>query len=126
MTRVDRTFRTRVAAIASDWNTVGAGGQPAFGTGFQPFAGFRTPQFRKIGYEVICRGLVQSTTNHAANAVIFTLPTGFRPGAVEVFGTTGGTGDTRIDVDTNGDVVAVTALNNTGFASLVTVRFFVD
>lgn len=112
------------------WHTVGGAGEPAFAAGWGAYgAPLRVPQYRKVGSEVILRGVVTSVTAHAALSTVFTLPVGFRPApgqTQEPFTVVGGLADTRIDVLPSGVVQAIQAQAIGGFFSLSGIRFFID
>lgn len=91
------------------WHVVGALNEPAFGTGWQNYAGggtFQLASFRKnpLG-RVELRGLVARTAG--AVTTIFVLPQGYRPAKQEVLFTGGSTGAGRVDVYSDGQVVYV-------------------
>ena len=87
-----------------------------------PYTHFTSPygdvQYRKTGNIVNIQGLVNA--NSATNgSTIFTLPSGYRPSLRLVFAQpTANTSITRLDVDTNGDVIAHIMTNNTSWTSL--------
>lgn len=68
-------------AAPGSWHTIGAGGEPAFGTNWAAWGStHQVPQFRKIGTAVYLRGLLaRSTTTSGTGSVVFTLPSGYRP-----------------------------------------------
>lgn len=84
--------------------------------------------FNAVGYwkdsfgVVHLRGLVKSGT---PESVIFTLPVGYRPPSYEVFATTGSTAMgaqmARVDVQTDGSVVAKGFLSTNGTATFLSV-----
>jgi len=87
-----------------------------------PYTNFGSPygdvQYRKIGDIVNIQGLVNA--NSAANgSTIFTLPSGYRPSLRLVFAqANANTSITRIDITTDGDVIAFVITNNTSWTSL--------
>jgi hypothetical protein len=72
-----------------------------YGGGFAPCG------YRKIGNMVYLRGLLKNGT---AN-LMFTLPAGYRPEGLSLFGIEGGGAHGRIDVDVNGAVSRVSGGN---------------
>jgi len=87
-----------------------------------PYTNFGSPygntQYRKIGDNVNIQGLVY-INSASSGSVIFTLPSGYRPSRRLVFGqATANTSITRIDVRTNGDVVAQVITDATSWVSL--------
>jgi len=87
-----------------------------------PYTHFSSPygdvQYRKIGNIVSVQGLVNG--NSASNgSTIFTLPSGYRPSLRLIFACANqNTSITRLDVDTDGDVIAQTMTNNASWTSL--------
>ena len=87
-----------------------------------PYTHFGSPygdvQYRKIGNIVNIQGLVNA--NSASNqSTIFTLPSGYRPSLRLIFAqANANTSITRLDIDTNGDVIAQLMTNNASWTSL--------
>ena len=104
------------------WRQVGAGGQPAFGTGLQP-----TPMWQNFDQAhngagfykdstgtVHLKGLVKFINNTGntgtvrlacnSNNAVFTLPQGYRPAVREVLLTVSNDAPLRINIDSNGGV----------------------
>ena len=79
--------------------------------------------YRKIGMVVYLRGLLKNGS--AANAVFFTLPSGYRPAYKLIFTSFSTAGACRIDVDTNGNVNAYTN-GSTTWTALDGISFLVD
>jgi hypothetical protein len=109
-------------------------------------SGWATAAYRKIGNTVMCKGLINNGA--PATAVMFNLPVGFRPTALQMFvcisssstpttsTPSAGTAHThtsprtntgvRIDVSTNGDVNMPDSTASSGFVSLNNVIFTID
>lgn len=103
-------------------HVVGAAGEPVFQNSWVNFgAPHQSARFWKDPMGVVhIEGLVKSGTVGAAG-VIFTLPAGYRPGGQLLWGVISGLNTLgRIDVETDGDVIA-TAGNNAFFP--VNVQF---
>lgn len=83
--------------------------------------GFATAQYRKIGKKVILKGLVKSGT---INNAIFTLPTGYRPAATNIYSVNSNGAFGSVYVASSGTVTPV--VGNNGFVSLSGIEFFVD
>lgn len=95
---VDGSWTT--AALKTGWVNYGA----PWGT----VAGYR-----KVGPLVVIRGLVGSGTVGQGTGVIFTLPAGYRPSPDNlIFSVVGTNAFARLDIQTNGDVVANTGSNS--------------
>lgn len=89
--------------------------------GWTPQANYMPPSYIKdqAGY-VTLRGAVLSGT---IPAVVCTLPLGYRPSFIAVFGTSSSNGSCRITINPNGDIVpSVAPFNNPGFDG---IRFYV-
>lgn len=83
-------------------------------------AGFRVPQYRKIGDRVELRGAVSSSG--MVNGTAFaTLPAGFRPTATEIFTITADANAGRLDVTTAGQLVRQTGTG--GYVTLTGLFF---
>lgn len=106
------------------WLTVGGTGVgyganwQNFGTGHQVVGYFKDP----FGL-VHIRGLAQSTVVRAAGVTIFTLPTGFRPSGIEFFPQKVQGGESRIDIDTAGNVILQTAIAANDWVNLAGIHF---
>ena len=93
-----------------------------------PFTHFDSPfgdvQYRKIGNIVNIQGLVN--INNASDAsTIFTLPSGYRPSLKLIFAqANANTSITRIDIHSDGAVIAQTISNRTSWVTL-TMTFMV-
>lgn len=110
----------------------GFGGIPAPGSFQTPtlFAGEPTggtlapPRYRKVGVEVIHRGVITFATGLFAGSGIYYVPAGFRPLKDEVFHVGG---DVRVDVRaSDGAVIVQQNLSNGAFVSLSGIRYFID
>lgn len=100
---------------------------PTFGSNWTNLGGLTPVKYRKVGVEVMLRGYIEATADQAADAAMFTLPSGFRPLNSESFACDGTPGHVRIDVTSAGKVSAPTyAVPNTGFVCLSGVRFYID
>ncbi|WP_421883300.1 hypothetical protein [Methylibium sp.] len=86
-----------------------------FSAAFNP-AGYFRDQFGIVRL----RGLVKDGS--AANAVIFTLPTGYRPAFQTMFAVISGSILGRVDVLANGDVQMISG-GSVGFVSLDAISF---
>ena len=108
------------------WHEIGAAGEPTFTFGSNYGSTFATAGFRKDseGY-VQVKGLV--TGVGAAGRTIFTLPVGYRPLADHIFtgqnNSSAGSGQARLDVRSNGEVVLVGAEAVSSWVSLSGIRF---
>ena len=69
------------------------------------------------------RGLAKTNVARAIGATIFTLPTGFRPAAQEIFTMQGPGGLVRVDVAAAGNVYLQTALNAGDWVALSGIKF---
>lgn len=88
-----KNLNSKIPGVVSldSWHTIGAAGQAAFGA---PWTGYTTCQYRKDPFgKIHMRGLVRNTNLAfafaSANAVVFTLPVGYRPGAEAFIQATG-------------------------------------
>jgi len=100
----------------SGWIFVGDTGAPAFENSWQDYdgdftaGGYGSCRFRKINGVVYLEGLATSGT---LGTTIFTLPEGYRPfGIIITHSLTSGNGSSRLDVNTNGNVICNTGNNN--------------
>jgi hypothetical protein len=77
------------------WHTVGAAGEPAFGSGYSNVAGNQVAQFRKDSLgRVLLRGYINTV---AAGGLAFTLPAGYRPpGTVRFVANSQNAGGTQV------------------------------
>lgn len=93
---------------------------PSFTNGWAIFAG-RTVGYRKNseGF-VVMRGSIASGT---VGSSAFTLPTGYRPAATELFPVTTFGGVGRVDITSSGTVVPTSPSNN-AFVVLDPIRFY--
>jgi hypothetical protein len=115
---------TGFGGIASpgSWTTPTLAVGSDFGSGASPI------RYRKIGSEVILRGLLGGLGGGlSSGTTVLTVPSGFRPTAGYVsFVVVASTGTARVDVQTSGAVVCQTTLAAGGFLGLNGVRFFID
>lgn len=66
-------------------------------------SGYRTTAYRKTPTgDVELRGMVKSGTG-----VVFTLPTGHRPSAIELFGIAAAAGSAQVNIATSGDITVI-------------------
>lgn len=98
--------------MGEPWRNVDAPNQPVFQNSFVNYGAPWVPaRFYKdyVGL-IYVRGLVKNATSQSPGTkTIFTLPVGYRPDQQLIFaadGSSGSAGHHRIDVMTNGDVVA--------------------
>ena len=103
---------------AGSWQT------PTLGSSWVPFSGdYDTLQYRRDHVGIVhLRGLIKDGTV-TAGTVLFTLPTGFRPGENHIFpATTSIDAFTPISIRSSGDVELRAGVNNT-FLSLAGISF---
>lgn len=119
----DGTFAWTMAVKANDvtWTPV------IFQNGWQNFgSGFQSCQFRKVGSDVVLRGIAKGGT---LNVAIFTLPVGYRPaatlGPAVIASQTTGEAGVRLGIATDGTVTTGTfgAPQTNGWVFLDNVRF---
>jgi hypothetical protein len=95
-------------------------------SGYQPQASYQTPQYRKEGDIVRCRGIMQKISGFIANGdVIAYLPAGFRPPAKCGIVVSYGALATYAEVNTDGAIVAVFPPGSSGNMGLFTITFSV-
>jgi hypothetical protein len=101
------------------WRSVGASGEPAFGSGWSNYGGtHQVVQFRlRADGDVELRGL---TTGGSNGTSIFTLPSGYRPTEIQIFLANFANVGGRLDVDSSGAVIPWTGSNP---RSLLGARF---
>jgi hypothetical protein len=108
------------------WHNVGDSGEPAFENGWVNYGSqYNGARFMKdaIGF-VHLGGLVKDGT---VDAPIFTLPSGYRPGARQIHVTVNDSDEEghRIDVDTDGTVTPAGSIS-TGWTSLENITFYAE
>jgi hypothetical protein len=104
------------------WHEVGSGGgNPAFLNSWTNYgSGYQTVAFRKDAHgRVHLKGLI---TGGSGVAVMFVLPTGYRPPLQCLFGTVGNDLIRRVDIGTNGNVWCP-SLHSTGWLALDGLSF---
>lgn len=100
---------------------IAASGQPSFGTGWSNFGGsFRVAQFYKAAGRVYLAGLVASA---GSQALMFTLPAGYRPAAIELFPTDNGGNHDSIAVNPDGTVVLGSVVAPATYVNLSGISF---
>jgi hypothetical protein len=85
----------------------GSWAAPSLASGWASYGSdYQAVQYRKVGAAVYLRGLlVRSGSTYTANTVVFTLPVGFRPSAINYFFADAGGAHGPIGVRANGEVI---------------------
>lgn len=114
-----------VEDFSSTWNS------PSLPANWVNFPAFQGARYRRIGNLVHIQGLVRKDVSaSAAQALLFTLPAGFRPPAALLFASTYYNGvshqPARIDVETDGDVRVFESIPAAGYVSLNLPPFSID
>jgi hypothetical protein len=117
---IDATGDLRASIVAlrpSGWTNI------TYQNGWANYGGYQIGQFRKAGDVVQLRGLMQGGTV-AGTTPAFTLPSGFRPPAPELFPTIANNAIGRINVFANGDVCS--EIGSNAFVGLSGISFSIN
>ncbi len=95
--------RVTALEVTDTVHVIGSAGEIPFANGWIPFGGvYSSPYYYLEGSMVHMGGLIKSGT---VNAVMFTLPVGYRPSGQEIISVVSAQVGARLDVKTNGDVL---------------------
>lgn len=96
-------------------HVVGGTNEPTFQNNWTSLASYGPVGFYKDATHVYLMGVTQNSGDPAANSVVFTLPTGYRPANIRLLQSmSNALGNTFIQVSTNGEVLVVSNLAASG------------